>query len=263
MKGCRPFTDIELDVIEGAYQKCRTFEGMRDAALFGVGVRSAYRISELLSLNIGNFINNENQFFDRLTVARQHMKGARASRDLVNDPKAVQLIEQCLRDLRDMGYLPEKQDYALPESNMIYRIEHKKRKKMAHSSRSVALHPVALEIMQKWLKQMHKYGFMKKDCPVFCKKNGERLERRYVGRRLKNFCAKLGITDRINTHSMRKTVARKALEYALRERNNGEPIDVLRTVQEVLGHSNINSTTKYLSFDSNQTDDVVLNMWEK
>lgn len=263
MKGCRPFTDIELDVIEGSYRGCRAFAEMRDAALLSFGVRSGYRISEILSLNIGDFINEDGKFFDRILVARQNMKGARASRELINDLEAVERLEQCRRDLRDMGFTVEKQDYALPESNMIYRLDYKKRKKMAHSSRSVALHPTAVKILHKWLKQLHKFGYIQKDCPVFCKKNGERLKRRYVGSRIKRRCAKLGIKGHINNHSMRKTYARKANEYALRERNSGEPIDVLRTVQEALGHSNINSTIKYLSFDSEQTDEVVLNMWEK
>lgn len=70
MKGCRPLTDGEVALVAqsfgGAY-------AARDEALFLLGVRSGFRISELLSLRVGN-VYEHHRLVDRVTVARRHMK---------------------------------------------------------------------------------------------------------------------------------------------------------------------------------------------
>jgi site-specific recombinase XerC len=50
MKGCRPLTEDEVDLLQ------RSFGGVyadRDKALFLLEVKSGFRISELLSLHVG------------------------------------------------------------------------------------------------------------------------------------------------------------------------------------------------------------------
>jgi integrase len=50
MKGCRPFSDEEVKLI------AKSFGGRyatRNKALFILGVRSGFRISEMLSLTVG------------------------------------------------------------------------------------------------------------------------------------------------------------------------------------------------------------------
>jgi integrase len=51
MKGCRPLTDEEVVLVQ------QSFGGIyaaRDKALFLLGVKSGFRISELLSLQVGD-----------------------------------------------------------------------------------------------------------------------------------------------------------------------------------------------------------------
>jgi integrase len=70
MKGCRPLTDQEVNLIS------RSFSGTfakRNKALFILGVRSGFRISELLSLRVGDVLQH-GKIVEHVTVARAHMK---------------------------------------------------------------------------------------------------------------------------------------------------------------------------------------------
>ncbi len=70
MKGCKPLTDAELAAVE--------FRGKfatRDRALFVLGVKTGLRISELLSLRVGDVA-------ERVSVARRNTKGRREGRSV-------------------------------------------------------------------------------------------------------------------------------------------------------------------------------------
>jgi integrase len=76
MRGCRPLTDEEVSIISrsfgGTYAK-------RNKALFVVGHRTGFRISELLSLTVGDVLQH-GRIGDHLTVQRKHMKGGKAGK---------------------------------------------------------------------------------------------------------------------------------------------------------------------------------------
>ena len=69
MNGCRPLTDNEVQVISRSFGG--TF-GTRNKALFVVGYRTGFRISELLSLLLGD-VQQHGQVLDHFTVQRKHM----------------------------------------------------------------------------------------------------------------------------------------------------------------------------------------------
>jgi site-specific recombinase XerC len=78
MAGCRALTDAEVQLVS------RSFGGRyaaRDRALFLVGVWTGYRISELLSLQIGD-VWQHGQVLDVISVARRHMKGKTTGRSI-------------------------------------------------------------------------------------------------------------------------------------------------------------------------------------
>lgn len=76
MKGCRPLTDPEVSIIS------KSFGGVfakRNKALFVVGHRTGFRISELLSLKVGDVLQH-GKILDQISVPRRHMKGGKAGK---------------------------------------------------------------------------------------------------------------------------------------------------------------------------------------
>jgi hypothetical protein len=97
MKGCRPLTEAEVRVV------LQSFGGryaLRDQALFLLGVKSGFRITELLSLRVGD-VRHHGQLVDRVTIARRHMKQRREGRCVVLHPEAkgalAAWLEACAR----------------------------------------------------------------------------------------------------------------------------------------------------------------------
>lgn len=84
MKGCRPLTEVEVRLV---LQSFGGRYGLRDKALFLLGVKSGFRITELLSLRVGD-VCQHGQVVDRVTVARRHMKQQREGRSVVLHPEA-------------------------------------------------------------------------------------------------------------------------------------------------------------------------------
>jgi site-specific recombinase XerD len=100
MRGCRPFTDAEVDVLQ------RSFGGRyaaRDKALFLVGVKTGFRITELLSLRVGD-VCAYGQVVERVTVQRRYMKGelgkGKESRTVPLHPLARQALATWLAELQ-------------------------------------------------------------------------------------------------------------------------------------------------------------------
>jgi integrase len=85
MNGCRALSEHEVKAITGR------LESLRDKLLFVLGVKSGFRISELLSLRVGDVIQY-GQAVERVSVARQHMKKQVAGRTVVLHPDARALI---------------------------------------------------------------------------------------------------------------------------------------------------------------------------
>jgi integrase len=96
MKGCRPLTEAEVDVLQ------RSFGGVYadwDKALFLLGVKSGFRISELLSLCVGD-VSQHGRLVDRVTVPRRHMKNQREGRTVLLHPEAKAALAAWLLTLR-------------------------------------------------------------------------------------------------------------------------------------------------------------------
>jgi site-specific recombinase XerD len=76
MAGCRALTDNEVKVVR------KSFSGVykrRNEALFVLGVRAGFRISELLSLQVKDVLQY-GKLVDRVEVSRRHMKGGKAGK---------------------------------------------------------------------------------------------------------------------------------------------------------------------------------------
>lgn len=75
MKGCRPLNDDEVKRVLG------TLDNPRDRALFVLGIRSGFRISELLSLKVRD-VYQYSAIVARVQVQRKHMKRKLESRSV-------------------------------------------------------------------------------------------------------------------------------------------------------------------------------------
>ena len=93
MKGCRALTDAEVQValmsFGGRYAR-------RDQALFLLGIKSGFRVSEMLSLRWGDVLQ-QGHLVDRVTVPRRHMKQRREGRTVLLHPEAKGALAVWLR----------------------------------------------------------------------------------------------------------------------------------------------------------------------
>jgi integrase len=71
----------------------------RDQALFLLGVKSGFRISELLSLHLGD-VSQHGRLVDRVTVPRRHMKNTREGRTVRLHPEAKATLATWLLTVR-------------------------------------------------------------------------------------------------------------------------------------------------------------------
>jgi len=96
-------TDAEVDEVTisfgGQY-------GARNKALFILGVKSGFRISELLSLRVGDVLQH-GKIVDRVTVQRRNMKKKVEGRTVLLHPGAKDALASWLRDLAVDGYMTE------------------------------------------------------------------------------------------------------------------------------------------------------------
>jgi integrase len=101
MKGCRPLTDAEVEVV------LKSFAGqyaVRDKALFLMGTKSGFRISELLSLRLGDVLH-AGRLVDRVTVARRNMKKRVEGRTVLLHPDAKAALLPWIDQLHAHGYM--------------------------------------------------------------------------------------------------------------------------------------------------------------
>ena len=88
MKGCRPLTDKEVEEIvqsfTGEYSK-------RNKAMFILGVKSGFRISEILSLTIGDVVA-KGSIIDTVHVKRCNMKKKTEGRTIPLNPAAKKAL---------------------------------------------------------------------------------------------------------------------------------------------------------------------------
>jgi integrase len=101
MRGCRPLTEPEVDAVLAHMEGPG---GARDRALFLLGIRSGFRISEILSLRLCDVVQ-AGQVVERVRVMRRHMKGKREGRTVLLHPAARAALSTWLEELQSAGYM--------------------------------------------------------------------------------------------------------------------------------------------------------------
>lgn len=102
MKGCRPLTETETrDILESFAGTFAT----RDRALFTLGVLSGFRVSELLSLKVGDVTTGTGQIAEWVSVARRSMKKKTEGRSVPLNPKARAALRAWVDELWEGGHL--------------------------------------------------------------------------------------------------------------------------------------------------------------
>jgi integrase len=194
--GCRPLSDDEYELILHA------FEGkyvLRDQAFFDLGIRTGFRISELLAVKVGD-IFRDGRMLSTLTVKKSWMKGGKADQ-------------------------------------------------------TMALHPSASKRLHDWIVAA---GFVSPEMaarPLFSRqltaRSLSRLQARSI---LKCAASRAGVnTDRIASHSMRKTFARNIWEPPFVDKD-------MAKMARLLGHANRSNTLRYIEFLDGSLDQAVMEM---
>lgn len=97
MRGSRPLTDAEVEKVR-AFFKGKPYE-LRNVAMFTLGLKSGFRVSELLSLRIQDVAESDGAIKDRLHVKRKYMKKKLESRAVPMHPDAAAALSKWLVSL--------------------------------------------------------------------------------------------------------------------------------------------------------------------
>ncbi|MEW6326762.1 MAG: site-specific integrase [Thermodesulfobacteriota bacterium] len=101
MKGCRPLNDQEVKLVTMSFGgKYAT----RDKALFLLGLKSGFRISELLSLRLSDVLR-AGRMADCVSVQRRHMKKKTESRTVLLRPEAKETLDKWINELKANGHI--------------------------------------------------------------------------------------------------------------------------------------------------------------
>ncbi len=95
MKGSRPLTDAEVAAVAGKLSP-------RDRAMFILGVRTGFRISEILSLRVEDVLQPDGTIVDRVSVQRRNMKGKTSGRTVVLHQEARGILAVLANGLSGM-----------------------------------------------------------------------------------------------------------------------------------------------------------------
>jgi integrase len=96
--GMSPLTHQQVKDIAASFSGT---EARRNKALFVLGVRTGYRVSELLSLRVANVMHGD-RIAERVTVPRRSMKGKGEGRMVALDDEARTALKTWLDELRAM-----------------------------------------------------------------------------------------------------------------------------------------------------------------
>jgi len=96
MKGCRPLKERE---VLGVLRSLGGRWAARDRALVLLGIKSGFRISELLSLRLGDVVQH-GKLVDRISVRRRNMKGKVSGRTVLLHPVAREALTTWLKQLQ-------------------------------------------------------------------------------------------------------------------------------------------------------------------
>jgi integrase len=132
----------------------------------------------------------------------------------------------------------------LPEVTVQARFTKKKT-----ASRTVPIADQARAVLRAWLVEMERLGFAEPSRHLFINlTTGEKLNRSSAWKMVRRSAIRARVPQsRVGVHSLRKSFAAENYDYLLAEAAAGKKIDVLRTMQRLLGHAWLESTIKYLS----------------
>lgn len=98
MKGCRPLTNAEIESVAASF---RGRYALRNRALFVLGIRTGFRLAELLSVQVRD-VWKEGRVLDSLHVQRRNMKRKTEGRTVPIHDEAKKTLAAWLRSyLRD------------------------------------------------------------------------------------------------------------------------------------------------------------------
>ena len=98
MRGSRPLTDTE---IERVYNAIKGPYSLRTKCMLTLGLKSGFRINELLSLTVQDVMDGE-EVRDQITVKRKNMKKKLESRTVPMHAEAAKSIRAWVQQLRDI-----------------------------------------------------------------------------------------------------------------------------------------------------------------
>ncbi len=191
MKGSRPLTDSEIAAVSASFSGRHA---VRDRAMFILGIRTGFRISELLSIRLKD-VAPAGIVAEQVLVRRQFMKTKAAGRQVPLHAGARRALEPLVQQLLGAG---------ADGSAFIFQ------------SRPGSDKPISR--IRAYMILMAAYR-------------------------------KVGMTGKLGTHSMRKSYAKRVYDKL------GHDLFRMKTA---MGHSNINSTIAYLSFDEGDIDRAIL-----
>lgn len=192
MKGCRPLSDAEDQAVRS--KLAGGAHPVRNVALFVVGCRTGFRISQLLSLNLGD-VFQRGEVTRSVYAARRNTKGKRAGQRLP-----------------------------------------------LHEEARAALAPLVAELAAA--------GVTDPEAPLFqSQKGGRRLNRRSAWEALKSAFNACGLDGKLACHTMRKTFAKR-----MRAQVGGD----IYKLKELLHHTDIRATVKYMENDVEELEAAVL-----
>lgn len=96
-KGCRRLSSSEIVAIKSVMN-------LRDRCLFTIGLRTGFRISEILSLNVEDVLN-PNGISSSVYLKKKNTKGKNSGASVVLHPEIVSSLKEYLSDGRMIGPL--------------------------------------------------------------------------------------------------------------------------------------------------------------
>ena len=107
MKGSRPFKIEEIEKIKSQFTGTMK---TRNLSLFLLGANTGFRISELLSLTLGDVLEQDGTIKNRLTVWKRNMKGNQSSRTVLLNKSGKKGLLPWLIALKNINII-HKDDY--------------------------------------------------------------------------------------------------------------------------------------------------------